>query len=289
MCRYIVPTEQAGEDLSCFLRGLGFSRREISQMKYLSPGIRVDGERARVNHLLREGQSVELPLSAGSEEDRTGEKTGRQSNRALIYEDDAVLVLYKPAGMASHCCRGYEENHAGRLAFGEDASGGQVIRAVGRLDKDTCGLMLFAKTKIAAARLWQQHADGRCFKSYHAWIHGTLPQKQGRISLPVPDYTGGNRRLDPPPMTGAVTRYECLGETGIRGETVSHVRFFLETGRMHQIRLHMQAMGTPILGDVLYGFEDGAGQLHLEADRLCWSHPFRGEEHQAAVQKLCLQ
>lgn len=174
-------------------------------------------------------------------------------NMNILYEDDSIIVVHKPAGQIVHPAPGHE---TGALTD-ELVAHCPSVRSVGsatrpgvvhRLDRDTSGVMVFAKTRAAyldLRRQFESHREVR--KTYLAVCHGTPKPTRGTIDLPV-----GRDRLS------AVSHYEVLGRQG----AVSLVRFDIETGRMHQIRLHAKAIGHPLAGDSLYG--DAAADRRLK-------------------------
>lgn len=170
----------------------------------------------------------------------------------VLFEDEAILVVEKPAGQIVHPAPGHEKGALtdeliaycpSMKGVGSDARPGVVHR----LDRDTSGVMVFAKTQAAYLELRRQfeaHKDVR--KTYLAVCHGAPKPPKGTIREPV-----GRERLS------AVSHYEVLG----RQESVALVQFVIETGRMHQIRLHARALGHPLVGDSLYG--DAAADRRL--------------------------
>ena len=162
------------------------------------------------------------------------------------------------------------------LEYCQEAGNNFSLRQVGRLDKDTSGIVLFAKNRPAAARLWKQRENGRLKKTYYVLVHGIFSEREGVIDLPMKQegkrmcvcMDGGQR---------AVTRY-CTEWAGThKGSPVSLLSCHLDTGRTHQIRVHMAASGHPVVGDPVYGIKDEAKRLHLHAGKLSFFQPFTGE------------
>ena len=294
----IVQAEDEGLALGNFLRRrMGLSKKEISQAKFRENGICVDGKRQKVTAILRAGQRVEALLDEG-------EKTSPQlksSDRELqvLYEDQDVIAVDKPAGLSVHPA-GREGLHgdtlANRLAFylrekGEDC----VIRIFGRLDRDTSGVVLAAKNQAAAARLARQREAATLRKTYLAVCEGIPKEREGEISLPLgPDPKDRTRMRVCLAGRPARTRYQVLNTLRLEGESgdsggkaCALVRLQLDTGRMHQTRVHMASIGCPLLGDPLYGGAgtkgDGQpapaiGRTALHAAELVLCQPFTGEE-----------
>ncbi len=281
--RYVTEKED-GYSLQHFLRAsMRLSQREISRAKFRENGICVNKEQKKVSALLRAGELVEVLL----EPEEASSPVLAPSNKGIrvLYEDCDVIVLDKPAGVLVHPAgKGSfdKDTLANRLACylrekGEDS----VIRFPGRLDKDTSGVILATKNQAAAARIERQREEGMLVKTYFALTDGVPERMQGEITVPIEadpsDRTrmrvsfGGKR---------AVTRYEVL-KTG-KGGTSALLKVRIETGRMHQIRVHMAYEGTPLLGDSLYGRKDaeafGMGRTALHAGELLFYQPFEGRQ-----------
>ena len=294
----IVRAEDEGLALGNFLRRrMGLSKKEISQAKFRENGICVDGRRQKVTAVLRAGQRVDVLLDEG---ERTSPQL-KSSDKELqvLYEDQDVIAVDKPAGLSVHPA-GREGLHgdtlANRLAFylrekGEDC----VIRIFGRLDQDTSGVVLAAKNQAAAARLARQREDGTLRKTYLAVCEGIPKEREGEISLPLgPDPEDRTRMRVCPAGRPARTRYQVLNTLQLEGESMESgakpcalVRLQLDTGRMHQIRVHMASIGCPLLGDPLYGDAEtkgdgqtvpAIGRTALHAAELALCQPFTGEE-----------
>ena len=294
----IVRAEDEGLALGNFLRRrMGLSKKEISQSKFRENGICVDGRRQKVTAVLRAGQRVDVLLDEG---ERTSPQL-KSSDKELqvLYEDQDVIAVDKPAGLSVHPAgRGslHGDTLANRLAFylrekGEDC----VIRIFGRLDRDTSGVVLAAKNQTAAARLARQREDGTLRKTYLAVCEGIPKEREGEISLSLgPDPKDRRRMRVCPEGRHARTWYQVLNTLRLEGESMESgakpcalVRLQLDTGRMHQIRVHMASIGCPLLGDLLYGDAgtkgDGQpapaiGRTALHAAELVFCQPFTGEE-----------
>ena len=145
----------------------------------------------------------------------------------------------------------------------------ETVHSIGRLDKDTAGILVFARHRIAAARLWQQREDGRFIKEYLAWCEGVFPEEAQWQELElsaalgkVPEVPGQGQRMQVTPTGSlAVTCYQVICQEKER----ALVRLHLKTGRTHQIRVHMAYIGHPLVGDSLYGH----GIPHQDAAMLC--------------------
>lgn len=267
--------------------------------------VRLDGKRVKANARLEAGQTLRLPPSVANAAEQPA-PTGKPAKPALIkqwvlFEDDDVLVLNKPPGLAVQGGTGQRQHLDAMLDAWRDAQG-ERPRLVHRLDKDTSGVLLLAKNVFAAAKLTAAFRLRETRKVYWAVTLGTPRPVQGRIDLPlkkvgtrmvgtVPDDTEG---LD------AATLYEVLEPAGKQAALVA---LWPLTGRTHQLRVHLQAIGTPILGDPLYRPadrvdgsaatnwpEDALYQgLHLHARRLIIPHPRGGMIDASAPVPAALQ
>lgn len=196
----------------------------------------------------------------------------------LMHEDDKVLVFNKPPGLAVQTAGGRGQS-VDFLLWAFAKSNGKRPRLVHRIDSGTSGVLIVARTQPAAAYLSEQFAKRRAKKTYLAIVSGALPDAaQGVMSTPlrkVPSDRGGREKMVPaePGQTGALeaeTRWKILARNGVH----ALVEASPVTGRMHQIRAHLAALGCPILGDRIYGSGKlSAPRLMLHASRLGITHP----------------
>lgn len=274
---FVVETQEDGKTIREFLKKCAiFSEKEIRALKFRENGICVNGERKRVTYVLKKGETLELSI----EEEEKGSHQMVRLDCALdvLYEDQDIFVVNKPAGILVHPVGGHYEDTLSNMAAAYFEKKGEhvVIRPVGRLDKDTSGAVLFAKNRIAAARL---SAPGSGFeKEYFALVQGTFPaeQQSGEIHTPLSQCPGHPLKMCPDFVHGkeAHTFYEVV-RAYPRDCTLLKVR--ITTGRTHQIRVHMASIGHPLLGDVLYGKapapKDQFQRTALHAAKLSFSHP----------------
>lgn len=248
--------------------------------------IRVDGARAKPDQRLAAGETVRVPPLPDAP--KAGEKPGLDprdiayAKSLVIYEDEEVLVLNKPAGLA---VQGGTKTvkHIDRLlsAWGE---GLERPRLVHRLDRDTSGVLVLGKTPGAAAKLSGAFARRRVEKTYWALVIGNPKPSEGVMELHLVKKGVGDREMvipaDPkdPNADPAETEFVTISRAAHR---VAWMALRPHTGRTHQLRAHMLAMGHPILGDPKYRTEasaelSGALKLQLHARRLTLPHPSRG-------------
>ncbi|ASF38412.1 RNA pseudouridine synthase [Halobacillus halophilus] len=198
----------------------------------------------------------------------------------VVYEDDHLLVVNKPAGLFTHP-NTPDDHHTlvNGVAFYFQMNGIEATpKYVHRLDKDTSGAILFAKHDLAIAMLGKELQDRNIKRTYIAWAHGRLKPKKATIDQPIgKDRHHPVRRRVSPNGQPAITTYEVLEYDKAR--KASLVTLNLQSGRTHQIRVHMSYLGHPLLGDELYGGEEKNGLSQaLHAARLTFIHPFTEKE-----------
>lgn len=265
---------------------MGLTKRQISQAKFRDNGICIDGCRQRVSYVGRPGQVLTVCL----EEDRTdmGRVEPIKGSLKILYEDDDILAVDKPAGMATHPGRGHYKDSLANLVAGHYEEKGKacLVRAVGRLDRDTSGILIFAKNQTAASRLAEQKKDGRFQKDYLAVAEGRIEKEESFIESPIGKAPGEKQKMQVSPYgKPAVTWYQRQKVYPVQDDTgreVSLVLCRIFTGRTHQIRVHMAWMGHPLLGDELYGKGKDLllPGLGLHCFRAVLDQPFTGEKIQ---------
>lgn len=267
--QYTIPHEYSSRRVLDFLKHLGFSHRLITKLKQTPDGILLNGEHIRTIDPMSEGDLLEINLPTDKKESIS---IPVEMPLDIIYEDDDILVLNKPAMLAVH----ESHNHLGdtlsnAVAFHLKKEGKpSAFRAVGRLDKGTSGLMVCALNRYAASRL-----SGKIKKQYLAIATG-IYEGEGTIDAPIyrPDPILTVRTVDERGEK-AITHWKALKNDG--KNTLLRVR--LETGRTHQIRVHFASLGTPLVGDTMYGTPDGRichQALHCYECRFI--HPVKNEE-----------
>mgnify|MGYP002798466117 FL=1 len=260
-------------------RRLGLSARQIRQLKFLSDGITVNGNRERIVYSVRSGDRIRVTFS---EQNRNVQELPfLEKPLHILYEDEDLLVVDKKAGEVCHPAHGHYQdtlaNQAAAYLAGHGAEKAPV-RCIGRLDKDTSGTLLFAKNRLAAERLARQKEDGVFRKEYLALVNGLFSssERSGEICLPIAPLPGSLMKMQGADNgKRALTRYEVL----CSDRHCSLVLCRIETGRTHQIRVHMAAIGHPLLGDPLYGNDTyvSSTRTALHAWRLYLKQPVTGE------------
>ncbi len=250
---YRVDKETAGKTvLEVTKRELGISTALLKHLKFLDHGICVGGERVTVRYVLREGDLLTLAV-----EDTASGQTATPTDLPLpvLYEDENCVVPNKPADMPTHpSCGHREDTVANALAFRYREQGIPfVFRPVNRLDRNTSGILLIGRNRIAAAKLSEAMRKGQIRKAYLAILEG-VPKKEGGLIRTYIRRTEKSVILRENCEEGqggdlALTRYRVL----LRSDTHALVCAAPLTGRTHQLRVHFSGIGCPILGDDLYG------------------------------------
>lgn len=251
------------------LRAAGFSRTMITQLRKQPGLIRVisDGGEGRIVYAIdrvNKGDVLALTLPVTPVAYPPAENPP-----VFAYEDDDIAVVVKPPGVAAVPLRShFVDSLASMLAL---VWGEFVYRPVGRLDKDTSGLIIIAKNALAASRMHELQLMGRIDKTYTALAKGIMPES-GRIDAPIALSADGVHREVAENGKPALTLFRRTGTT----DGYSIVEFTLLTGRTHQIRVHSAYIGHPLAGDALYNEGSGFERLMLHCSKLCFPHPTTG-------------
>jgi 23S rRNA pseudouridine1911/1915/1917 synthase len=294
--KIIVPESESGLrlDLFCARKVEGFSRSHFTKLA-TSDNIEVNGKTAKASHKVKAGEQVVICMASPPPIEATAEDIPLE----IVYEDEYLLVINKPAGMVCHPAAG---NYTGTMINGllyhfahlKDFSDKLRPGLVHRLDKDTSGLLVVAKTEQALAKLQTALKARDIERIYTAIVWGKMPSENGEIDLPL-----GRSREDRKKMKvfgqgqrEALTFYEVIQKYSL----AELLRIKLGTGRTHQIRVHLSYFGNPVIGDPTYGGRAKAVQKFtgknrqigtnllgaisrqaLHASRLSFDHPVSGE------------
>lgn len=194
-----------------------------------------------------------------------------------LYEDDHLLIVNKPTGINTHPnIPEQKDTLANGVAFHLQAKGElRQIKHIHRLDRDTSGVILFAKHAFIGSLLDKLLEERKITRTYTAVVKGKVRRKKGTINEPIGrDRHHPTKRRISPNGQAAVTHYELIENN----KQISVVKCQLDTGRTHQIRVHLSSIGHPILGDKLYGEDQTEERLYLHAEQLRFVHPFTLEE-----------
>jgi 23S rRNA pseudouridine1911/1915/1917 synthase len=268
--RFDVDPTEAGVRLDRLAaRRLGTSRNFVQRI-IQEGSLLVDGEEVVSSYRVRGGERVEawMPEESISPE---------EIPVPVVFEDEHLLVVDKPAGLVVHPGAGNPSGTLVNALLGRSIAGGEDPSRPGvvhRLDRDTSGLMVLAKGEPAYSRLVAAMSARRVGRVYRAVVVGEGLPETGTVDSPV-----GRDPEQPTLMAAgvgrsAVTHFEVLRE--VAGHAMLAVR--LETGRTHQIRVHLSAIGYPVYADPLYGQAVPGRRLWLHAERLAFEHPVTGEE-----------
>ena len=269
-----------GERLDAFLaRSVPDLTRSAAQRLLEEGCVKRNGKPGKKNEKLNMGDTIEYALPQPKEVDIVA----TQMQLDIAYEDEDVIVINKPKGLVVHPAAGHSDDTLvnGLLyALGDDLSGinGELRPGiVHRIDKDTSGLLAVAKNDLAHTVLASQLKDHSMHRVYEAILCGNLKEDSGTVDAPIGRHPSDRKKMCVTARNSkeAVTHWEVVAR--YRGYT--HVRCKLETGRTHQIRVHMASIGHPILGDTVYGHkkpELGLDSQCLHAGTLCFSHPRDG-------------
>jgi 23S rRNA pseudouridine1911/1915/1917 synthase len=273
--KFIPLNEDFGERLDVYLaKKLNFSRSYVKRL-IKSGEIMVNGGLVKPHYKVRNGDLVEVCLRDLKEE--TPKKGGRKLN--ILYEDEEIIVVNKPAGLVVHPATGKEEetvvgvllSHTQLSTLGAPNRPGVVHR----LDKETSGILVVTKTDSAYWNLRRQFESKKIKKKYLTIVHGLVKHSSGKIEAPI---SRGKGKMEVKIGKSAVTRFRVLRRFKIGKEAYSLLELIPETGRTHQLRVHLRYIGHPILGDKKYGRKDKLmGRQALHATFLGFYHPRSGE------------
>jgi 23S rRNA pseudouridine1911/1915/1917 synthase len=275
--RFIVPEAAAGSRLDGALAARPeIGSRSLAERLVASGSVLVDGAPRAKSHRLVPGAVVEVELP-----DPPAALAPEPVTVRVVHEDEALVVVDKPAGLVVHPGAGTHEPTLAAQLLSLGAQGGPDPARPGivhRLDKDTSGLLVAARSEAAWEALSEAIRRREVERRYLALVRGHPRSRTGRIDAPIGrDRRDATRRsLDTDEPRDAVTWFEVV-ET-LRDHALLDVR--LETGRTHQIRVHLQAIGLPVSGDALYGAKGDLGleRQFLHAHHLRFAHPLGGEE-----------
>lgn len=283
----------------------GLVHHDIARAKYSEGGITVDGKSVYASHEMKPGETLRVFIP----EKKSETTVPTEGKLDILHEDADLIAVNKPAGLVSHPSHGhYVDSLANYVAFHyEQENEVHEIRTVGRLDKDTSGILIFAKNRTAVSKLTEQSEDGRRTKTYLALAAGKFEETDLTVDAPIGRKSEGaeaeeSARRGPddenaavPASTSAYHRASterCVRPDGDPAVTHIHVEkqyenyallsVTIDTGRTHQIRVHLSHIGHPLLGDALYG--EGAVEspmlrrTALHAWRTEFFQPFTGEK-----------
>lgn len=295
--KQIVSSEFAGQRLDRYLTSLPeIVSRSFAKDLIEKNLVHVDGQVARPSLELKENQIIEVSIP---EVAQPSELVPFDFPLHIVFEDEDLIVLNKPSGLVIHPAAGHEQDtlvnallfHTKNLSMKNEQRPGIVHR----IDKETSGLLVVAKNDLAHEKLAQQFKDKTSHRIYYAVASGSLARKSGTARSYLSRHLSDRKRyaslrinnrivstFDESIDAGkwAVTHYEKIAQSS----GFSYVKLKLETGRTHQIRVHMSEMGNPLVGDIQYGYSsqkaknDKLSRFYLHAAELGFIHPTTNEK-----------
>ena len=279
-----VPSGEVKRVDSFLASGMWGITRNAAQKLIESGNVLVDGRKVKKNHLLMGGETIDITLP----EPKAIAAVAQEIPLDVVFEDDDVIVINKPRGLVVHPAPGHWDNTLVNALLAHCAGslsgigGERRPGIVHRIDKDTSGLIIAAKNDRAHLALASQLKDHTLHRVYQTVVVGQINQQSGNVCAPIGRSLKNRKKMAV--VEGgreAVTHYEVLGH--YPGYT--HLRCRLETGRTHQIRVHMAYLGHPVAGDPLYGprqDQTGLGGQCLHASELSFVHPTSGKTVQVS-------
>ena len=275
--QYKITEKDQGKTVEQFLRSKGYSHRLVVKLRNSPTGLTIGGELAFTIHRLQAGEI----LIATLEEENSQNIVPVELPLNIVYEDEDILVVNKDAGVPIHPSQGHFDHTLANAVAWYYQSKGQtlVYRAINRLDRDTTGLLILARHSLSAAILSEMVKNRQIHREYLAVATGKVPES-GVIDAPISRVDGSTieRCVDFDRGEAARTHYRSVFYDPVTN--CSLVSLKLETGRTHQIRVHMAHIGHPILGDTVYGAKKPVPGLQgqcLHAVGLRFLHPRTGE------------
>lgn len=273
---YQIDSFSDGLRIEQYLRRKGYSYQNLTQLKKMPQSILRNGAWEYMRAPLRAGDTLTVHIQ---ETESSPNIPPVRLPLDIVYEDEDIIVVNKPSGMPIHpSLNNYRNSLANALMYYYQSQGKPFIfRCTNRLDRDTSGLTVIAKHMVSSSVLSDMTARHEITREYRAIVRGHLVPPAGTINAPI-GRTGSSlieRRIDFENGENAVTHYRVVEEKN----EYSLVSLILETGRTHQIRVHMKHIGYPLIGDYLYNPDmEAISRQALHSGRLTFRHPITGEE-----------
>ena len=272
---YIIDEDSAGLRVEQFLRRKRYSGQNLSEIKRMPKSILVNGVHYYMRQELSKGDHLQVRICETQNSEKI-QPTNLPLN--IIYEDEDLLVLNKPAGMPIHpSLNNYTNSMANALAYYFQSQGKPFIfRCCNRLDRDTSGLTIVSKHLVSGSILSDMTKYREVHREYLAIARGSVTPSEGTIQAPLGRKEGTiiERTVDWEHGEDAVTHYKVVKEAN--GHSLVSLR--LETGRTHQIRIHMKYLGYPLIGDYLYNPDmEYMTRQALHSHHMEFTHPITGE------------
>lgn len=268
---YFISQEDSGKSIKDFLQEQGYSRQNLVELKKIPESILLNGVWEYVTCKLAKGDTLRIQIK---EEESSEKIPPIRLPFPVVYEDEDIVVVNKPADMPIHPSLNNYENTLGNAAAYYFMQQGKpfIFRCINRLDRDTTGLTILAKHMISCSMLQSDMVERKISREYLAIVEGVFDHTEGTIDAPIGRKEGSTieRIIDYEKGERAVTHYKVLEQK----ENVALLALRLETGRTHQIRVHMTSIGHPLVGDFLYNRQNkGMTRQALHAWKLSFTHP----------------
>jgi 23S rRNA pseudouridine1911/1915/1917 synthase len=270
----IIPSVWKGLTIESLLKEVWYTSKKFAHQLRMEKGVKLNGKEVAWQTPLQENDRLQLYLYKPEHSAILPE----YRELSVLWEDEHLLIINKDAGMDIHPSEPSQTGTlANAVAFHLQAQGiFTKVRHIHRLDRDTSGTILFAKHMLAGTTLDQMLEKREIKRTYVALVHGLVKKQSGTISAPIGrDRHHPTRRRVSKTGAKAVTHYRVLHT--FPDTQTSLVELSLDTGRTHQIRVHMSYIGHPLVGDVLYGGKETFHRQALHAVKLSFFHPFINE------------
>lgn len=251
---YEIPTEYKGIKVSKFLKDIGYPEKILTNLRKVDGSLTINDNIIHMNYELLTSCEKETLVVHIYEDVSSENITPINIPIDIVYEDDDILVINKPASMPIHPSLNNNDNTLANAVayYFQEKKQPFIFRCINRLDKDTTGLTILAKHYLSAGILSKNMQERKIKREYTAIVEGRFEIEEGKIDLPIGRDNASmiTRNIDYEHGETAITNYRVLKY--IEESNLSIVSLVLETGRTHQIRVHMKAIGHPLIGDYIY-------------------------------------